>query len=388
MSAVAPPRQTLGAWDAGEDDYVIAPREWLLGSAFCRRFLSSLLADGGVGKTAVRVAQLISLAIGRSLTGEHVFQRCRVLIVSLEDDKDELRRRVNAVMRFHGIDADELKGWLYLAAPKGLRLAEMNDGTPQAGALESLLREEAAAHNLDVISLDPFVKTHSLPENENGAIDFVCTLLTKLAIEYNCAVDTPHHTKKGKDQAGDADAGRGASAMKNAARLVYTLTQMSDAEAKRFGVDEADRRFMIRIDSGKVNIAPASRAERWFRLVGVPLHNGNALYPNGDEVQTVEPWLAPRTWDSLDTATVHRILDDIGTGLPNGSRYSDANNAGEIRAAWRVVMRHAPDKTEQQAREVIRTWVKKGVLKVEDYDDPEQDKPRKGLWVNAVNRPH
>jgi RecA-family ATPase len=52
--------------------------------------MSSLLADGGVGKTALRYAQLLSLAIGRSLTGDYVFQRCRVLIVSLEDDSEEL----------------------------------------------------------------------------------------------------------------------------------------------------------------------------------------------------------------------------------------------------------------------------------------------------------
>jgi AAA domain len=78
----------LGEWDAGDDHESIPPRGWLLGNVFCRRFVSSLLADGGVGKTALRYAQLMSLAIGRSLTGEHVFQRCRVLIVSLEDDVD------------------------------------------------------------------------------------------------------------------------------------------------------------------------------------------------------------------------------------------------------------------------------------------------------------
>ena len=62
--------------------------------SFCRGFASSLLGDGGVGKTALRYAQALSLATGCSLTGEHVFQRCRVLIVSLEDGRDELRRRI------------------------------------------------------------------------------------------------------------------------------------------------------------------------------------------------------------------------------------------------------------------------------------------------------
>jgi hypothetical protein len=66
----------LGEWDAGKVTVLPPPREWLLGNIFARGFMSSLLADGGVGKTATRLAQLISLALGRSLTGEHVFQRC------------------------------------------------------------------------------------------------------------------------------------------------------------------------------------------------------------------------------------------------------------------------------------------------------------------------
>jgi hypothetical protein len=107
----------LGVWDAGDDLDVPPPRGWLLGNVFCRSFVSSLFGDGGTGKTSVRYAQLLSLAIGRSLTGEHVFQRCRVLIVSLEDDEAELRRRIHALCLHYEIDREELKGWLFLAAP-------------------------------------------------------------------------------------------------------------------------------------------------------------------------------------------------------------------------------------------------------------------------------
>jgi hypothetical protein len=112
----------LGEWDAGEvDDESIPPRGWLLGNVFCRGFVSSLLGDGAVGKTATRYAQLMSLAVARSLTGEHVFQRSRVLMLSLEDDDTELRRRIRATRLHHGIERHELKGWLILAAPAGAR---------------------------------------------------------------------------------------------------------------------------------------------------------------------------------------------------------------------------------------------------------------------------
>lgn len=378
---------SLGIWDAGDDDYAIPPRGWLLGTAFCRRFLSSLIADGGTGKTALRIPQLISLSIGRSLTGEHVFQRCRVLIVSLEDDRDELRRRVYAVLRHHHIAPSEIRGWLFLAAPKGLRLAEMKVGTPVEGQLNNLLDDAIKKLGIDVVSLDPFIKLHGLEENSNGAIDYVCTLLAKIAIDHDCAIDLPHHTKKGLGGgAGDADRSRGASSMKDAARLVYTLTAMTPDEAEQFGVSEIDRRSLVRLDSGKVNVAPPSRQATWFRLIGVPLCNGTEAYPNGDEVQTVERWEPPSTWERLDALLINRVLDDIEAGLPNGSRYSAAPKADE-RAAWRVVVKHAPEKTEKQAREVIKTWLKTGLIYSEDYEDPDQRKPRSGLRVNATKRP-
>ena len=109
----------LGEWDAGDDDADIPPRAWLLGNTFCRRFLSSLIAAGGTGKTAVRIAQALSLATGRNLTDEHVFRRSRVMFISLEDDRDELRRRVRAAMMHYGINLADVKGWLILASITG-----------------------------------------------------------------------------------------------------------------------------------------------------------------------------------------------------------------------------------------------------------------------------
>jgi hypothetical protein len=77
---------------------------------------------------------------------------------------------------------------------------------------------------------------------------------------------------------------------RNANRLVCTLSKMSLEDAKALGIDEADRWCYVRVDSAKVNIAPAAATARWFKLVGVPLGNGNIVYPSGDEVQTVEEW--------------------------------------------------------------------------------------------------
>jgi 5S rRNA maturation endonuclease (ribonuclease M5) len=379
----------LGEWDAGEDTESPPPRGWLLGNIFARRFMSSLLADGGVGKTALRYAQLLSLALGRSLTGEHVFQRCKVLIVSLEDDADELKRRILALLLHYGIDRSELAGWLFLSAPGGRRGKMMTldkNGNPVRGPLAADIEAVIVARKIDIVSIDPFVKSHSVEENSNSGIDDVVQVLTDLAANYNIALDAPHHTSKGAADPGNANRGRGASAMKDGARLVYTLTPMSTDEAKAFGVVEEERRFLVRMDSGKVNIAPPMCSAKWFRLVGVRLFNGNALYPGGDEVQAIVPWDPPDTWADLSSVLLNQILTAIDAGLPDGNRFTDARSGGE-RAAWRVVVEHAANKTEAQAREIIKTWVKNGVLVSYEYRNEKTRKDVTGLRLDTTKRP-
>lgn len=383
------PPAGLGEWDAGDDVEPPPPRGWLLGNTFCRKFMSSLFGDGGVGKTALRYAQALSLATGRPLTGEHVFQRCRVLIVSLEDDKDELKRRVLAAMLHHKIDWADVKGWLFLSAPGaagGKLLATDKGGRPVVGQLAANIEAVVSARKIDLVMLDPFVKTHAEEENANSIIDEVAQVLTDLAAKHNIAIDAPHHVSKGPADPGNADRGRGASAMKDAARLVNTLTTMSTDEAKTYGIKEEDRRLHIRVDNGKVNITRHLGAAKWFRLVGVRLGNGNATYPNGDDVQTVQPWTPPATWGDLSVDLLNRILTAIDGGLPGGNRYTDAPRADE-RAAWKVVQTHAPDKTEGQAREIVKTWVTNGVLVRHDYANPATRKTVNGLHLEPAKRP-
>jgi hypothetical protein len=152
-----PPLDESLIWDAGEDDGIPPPRQWLLGNHFCKGFISGIVGPGGTGKSAVRLLQFLSCATGRKLTGDHVFRRSRVLLVGMEDGKDELRRRILAARLHHGITLEELKGWLICWTPKGVKLAEAKYGTPQAGALERQLRKVIEKYRPDILGLDPFI---------------------------------------------------------------------------------------------------------------------------------------------------------------------------------------------------------------------------------------
>ena len=379
----------FGKWNAAIDVALPPPREWLLGNSFCRGYVSSVLADGGTGKTALRIAQHLSLATGRRLTGEQVFQRCRVLIVSLEDDADELRRRVLAARLHHNIPLSELDGWLFLATP-GISAGKLKivdaKGRIADGPLKGSLEAAIEANAIDCVTIDPLVKTHRVEENSNSAMDEVLQALTDIAVNYKVAVDVPHHTSKGTERPGDANRGRGASSLIDAVRLAYTLPRMSELEAQTFNIPEGERRQYVRLDHAKTNLVPMSGTATWFKLVGVRLGNATEIYPNGDEVQTVELWIPPSTWAGMDNGMLNRILTEIDHGMPDGTFYSAAPNA-RTRAGWKVVCRLVPQKTEKQAREMIQVWISTGVLDEREYQNPVTRKPATGLYVDDTKRP-
>jgi len=103
-----------------------------------------------------------------------------------------------------------------------------------------------------------------------------------------------------------------------------------------------------------------------------------------ERVSSVHRFINP--WEGLSSIVLNAALTEIDDGVNNGQRYSAAPAATD-RAAWKVVQKHCPDRTESQCREIIRTWVKNGVLFDDDYDDPVKRKTRKGLRLNHAKRP-
>jgi hypothetical protein len=360
VNDAVPPAAKLEVFNAGKDVDPPTPREWLLGNTFCREFLSELFGDGAVGKSALRYAQMLALASGRPITGEHIFQRCRVLVVCLEDSRKELRRRILAARKHHGIKLEELDGWLFYVTPKGKdgKLMTLDSkGKTLRGALAGALEEIIKAYAIDLVMIDPFVKAHSVEENANSAIDDVVQVLTDLTEKYNIAADCTHHTSKGSPDPGNADRGRGATALKDAGRLIYTINKMSTQEAERFGLPEKERKQYVRVDNAKVNLLKDAEDATWYRLVSVALGNSTAIYKNGDHVQTVEPWMPPPLWRGVSEEAFNDILAEIDKGLPDGDRYTSGTRT-TARSAWPVVADLA-NKTEKQARAIIDDMIER-----------------------------
>ena len=221
----------------------------------------------------------------------------------------EIKRRMLAAMIHHKVSREEVAGWLFYSSPGAAagKLMTLDKGGRGAviGDLVKNIEDTIIRRKIDLVAIDPFVKAHSVPENENSLIDEVAQILTDLAIKHNISIDFPHHVAKGAPDPGNADRGRGASSRNDAFRLVHTLAPMSVEEAKLFGIAEEDRKQYVREDNGKVNVTKGGGKPKWFRLVGVRIGNGTELYPNGDEVQTTEAWKPPELWADVSTAELN-----------------------------------------------------------------------------------
>jgi AAA domain len=385
----------VGDWDP---DKLPPPREKLLGDTFCKEFVSGVISPGGIGKTTLRILQALALTCGRvdaqnrGISGEVVYQRSRVLLLCLEDSRKEVERRIRAMCKHYQIPLSELKGWLFVdTTDKKLASSDKRNGL-QPGDLVKGIRGAVKRRNLDLVIIDPLVDAHELDENTARDMNYVCSMLVRMCIELDIAIDLPQHTRKGAQTPGDPDNSRGSTAIQGKARLNYTLMQMSLKEAELLSIPDEERRSYVRLDSAKVNIAPPSGRARWFKLSGEALGNGTVERPEGDWIQVIEPWEPPAIVEVIaaEGDTVGAILAEIDAGLldenrtPTGQRYTDQKNA-RTRAAWPVVQRHIPS----ASKEACQQWIEKQIGKTlerrpykdpKSKNDPNNPMPDRGLW--------
>ena len=371
----------------------LPPRAWLYGTALIRRFVSLLVAPGGVGKSALALGQALALASGRPFLAERVHHSVPAWVLNLEDPLEETERRVAALMARHGIAAPALAGRLFLDSGRKRRLCMACHG-PEGRAIvhpdEAALVEAARAAGVGLIVVDPFVRSHALDENSNQEMDAAAAAWARVAEATAAAVLLVHHVRKGAAEAeSEVEAARGAKALTDAARVARLLSAMTTSEAEKLGVDPRERHRFIRLDDAKANLAPRAEAALWFRLDSVNLNNATPLYPAGDAVAVVVPWTPPSPFAALDDAACNRVLDAIAAGPEPGVRYTaQRRGRGASGGRWAgalLVREHGL--SEGQADTVLTTWLKSGLLVEADYRDPVQRRARRGLSVNETLRP-
>lgn len=369
---IATPFKWIGASD-------IPLRDWLYGTHLIRGYVSLTVAPSGVGKSSLAIAEALSIASGKRFLHDGVPSPLSVWLWNGEDPKEELERRILAAAQKHGLAERDIAGRLFVNTGRDtqIRLAYAKDGSFKVDntAAKELI-DTIRQNDIDVVIIDPFISSHEVSENDNLAMDRVVKAWERIAQDAECAVHLVHHTRKVGKAEVEADHSRGAGAAPAAARSVRTINQMTPKEAKRAAVQEP--RAYIRLDDGKVNLAPPARKARWLTLESVDLRNGANGSP-GDQVGVVSVWHWPQP--------------KAGAGGEQGLSLSDA----EIADVQKNVEGGFNRKNAQ-----AKFWVGQAVARIKGLD-PKRDRPHIELLVqhclangflkegeikqNGINRP-
>jgi hypothetical protein len=367
------------------DPSEIEPRQWLYGRHYIRKYVTATIGAPGMGKTSLSLVEAIAMASGKDLLGATVREPLRVWGWNGEDPRDEIERRVAAILLHYNLSSDDLGGRLCFdsgrdlpinlatAGPRGVVLDE--------GAVDRLVAA-VQTFGADVVIFDPFVSCHRTDENSNAAIDLIIKQgMGVIAERGNAAVELAHHIRKGQfgQEARTVDDARGASAIIGAVRSARVLNKMTEKEAQELGIASDQRGFFFRVDLGKSNMQPPPTAGTWRRLVSEPLGNARPDWPQ-DFVQVATAWTPPAETNAAEMEVDALFLKLLDTLMAQGRYVTDKES--RLGAAQLFAANAAANGTTKAAfKRAMERLFHREEIEIEIFS--EDSKKRSGLSTSA-----
>ncbi|MCA6098850.1 AAA family ATPase [Bradyrhizobium australafricanum] len=300
------------------DPSTLPRREWLFGNHYIRKYVSVTVSPGGLGKTSSSIVESLSMVSGKPLLSPEsglLPKRLKAWLFNGEDPRDEMVRRIEAARLHYKLSAEDIGERLFLDVGRERELvvviedrkAGIKINEPVAEAVVKQIKD----NEIDVMIVDPFVSTHQVNENDNGAIDRVAKLWAKIADRANCSIDLVAHTRKLNGEGATIDDVRGAGSLIGAARSVRVLNRMSREQANLAGVPERDVAEYFHIDIAKANMTKQDSRLEWRRLEGVGLGNGDGISKPQDHVGVVTPWKFPSKEATAEKAASEITADQL-----------------------------------------------------------------------------
>jgi hypothetical protein len=357
---VAPDEASLPRWD------------FLYGKQLLRGALSATAAPGGTGKSTKSITEALAMASGRALLNVQVPRPLRVCLINLEDRRVDIDKRIVAAKRHYGLTDADIGDRLIVIGKNelGFKLKVAS----YAANGRKVVRDEAVVQKLvdfiiknqiDVLSIDPLVRTHGINENSNEEMTAVLECYDDIAMAANCAVHVWHHTRKLGGNEITIEAARGAVAFVDVCRAVRMLETMSKEEAKKLNVEGG---YYVSEFNGKHNFAPRSDERTWNKFVNITLNNAGPLF--GDDVGVVTAWTHPgQTQISLTPGTIMQIKAKVAAGCWREHPAAEAWVGKGIAEALQI----DPERHRTVLKTLINNLITSGVLKREQGHDAHRE---------------
>ena len=127
----------------------------------------------------------------------------------------------------------------------------------------------SAAKGRKLLMIDTLRISHQLDENDSGAMSQVVGAMKHIASVTGCAIIFLHHTSKSSalnNQGAEQQASRGSSVLVDNIRWQGYMKNMSDTDAKEFGVEDSQRRYFVQFGVSKQNYG-APFEPVWLRKI-------------------------------------------------------------------------------------------------------------------------
>lgn len=209
------------------------PRQWVADQWLPSGLATGFFGDGGLGKSLITQQLATCVVTGQSFYGLDV-QRGPVMMVTCEDEPNELHWRQKAINRQLGVDMDEL-GKLVIAPRLGLDSAlvgfKADGGMVQTQLLRDI-KQEARERRVKLLTLDNVMHLYPDNPNDNGRVTRFVAALNGLAQYVGCAVLLVGHIAK---MAGSQYSG--GAAWNNAVRSRWLLDRPKAADGSALNAD-------------------------------------------------------------------------------------------------------------------------------------------------------
>ena len=182
------PRRSAFYSAATLKDKPVPHREWLVDALVPMKTITLFSGDGGTGKSLLALQLAVAVASGGMWLGRQVKQG-RAIVLSAEDDDDELHRRVADVLRSTGGTYDGLAGLTLrsLAGEDALLAVDTQLALMQT-ELFAELEARAADEQPSLIIIDTLADVYPANENDRAKVRQFIGILRGLALRQRCAV--------------------------------------------------------------------------------------------------------------------------------------------------------------------------------------------------------
>lgn len=333
-------------WEAGEPE-----TEFLLDNLIpCGRggFFAAL---GGTGKGMIMMDLAAKVATPPTggfdanpplALGHKVIKHGRVVILSAEDDRDELRRRLRAM--HPQLDAETRRRINFIAYPDAGDDRDPFFVIDQMGKLErtdeyhQIMLEMGRLEDLALVVLDPVSAFFRLDMTTNANSQFVGNMIDRMAKTLGCTVIACHHMTKGdakhpiKTAEQARNAVQGGAQLLSSVRFGYAMWSPDEDKQKfelqKVGRDQKERNAVFMGGIVKANYPCSWNVETFIR------HKRTGLLevPKYEEIKGKEPIKYGFKASLVETA-VHAISTWSAAGYPPERKAIVFSPGGRLKGA-------------------------------------------------------